>query len=187
MANIDPVDLVLEYGPEGNVYNGNNCAVYELEDQFIKLADRLEENEAEYILQSLDQASIAYPETDFYPENISKYGIGEILVFEQDKAKPALPSIIEEPDKYVNQIREIGLKAAAHNLKLDLCLENLCFIDGQIGTFDINDPESVWTEEPLSLHLMGSHLLNSINKLEREQDLYAPELKQLAENWKKAV
>lgn len=187
MVNTDPVDLVVEYGPQGNVYNGRNCAVYELEDHFFKLSDRLEEPEGKHFAEVLDDADIRYPATEFYTEHIPVYGIGDVLVVEQEKAEPALSPIIEEPRRYLNQIREIGLKAAAHELKLDLGLDNLCFVDGKIGTFDINDPESVWTEEPMPLHLMGSHLLNSIRRLERQEDMYAPELKELAHNWKRSV
>lgn len=187
MVNVDPVDLVLEYGPDGNVDDGRNCSVYELEDKFVKFSDTLNETEGQYFTQVLDEADIPYPETDFYTEHISLYGIGDVLVVEQEKAETALSSLMEEPGQYVNQIREIGLKAAAHKLKLDLGIDNLCFVEGQIGTFDINDPESVWTEEPLALHLMGSHLLNSVRYLEEHENLYAPELKELAQNWKKAV
>lgn len=187
MVNVDPVDLVLEHGPQGNVYDGRNCAVYELEDQFVKLSDRLEEPEGQYFKEVLDDADINYPETDFYTEHIPVYGIDDILVVEQDKVEPALPSIIEQPQKYLNQIRELGLKAAGNDLKLDLGLDNLFLVDDKIGIFDINDPESVWTDEPMSLHLMGAHLLNSIRKLERQEDMYAPELKELAQNWKRSV
>lgn len=187
MVNFDPVDLVLEYGPDGNVENGRNCSVYELEDGFVKLSDRLEESEGNYFTQVLDDASIAYPNTEFYVDHIPVYNIGDVLVVEQEKAEPALSTLMEQPDRYINQIREMGLKAAGHDLKLDLGLDNLCFVDGQIGTFDINDPESVWTEEPLALHLMGSHLLNSVRHLEKHAGLYAPELEELARSWKKSV
>lgn len=187
MVNVDPVDLVLEYGPEGNVDNGRNCSVYELEDGFVKLSDRLEEPEGEYFTKVLDEAGIAYPKTEFYTDHVSLYNMGDILVVEQNKAEPALSTLMENPEQYVNRIRKIGLKAAGHDLKLDIGLENLCFIEDQIGTFDINDPESVWTEEPLALHLMGSHLLNSVRHLKKHEGLYAPELEELARNWKKSV
>lgn len=187
MVNTDPVDLVLEYGPEGNIADGRNCSVYELEEGFVKLSDRLEEDEGQYFTKTLDEASIAYPDTDFYTEDIPVYGIGEVLVVEQEKAEPAMPDLMVQPGQYTNQIRELGLKAAGHDLKLDLGLDNLCFVEDQIGTFDINDPESVWTEEPLALHLMGSHLLNSVRSLEKNADLYAPELEELAKTWKNSV
>lgn len=184
MTNSRIEELVLEYGPEGNVEPGKNCPVYELEDRYIKICEDLEKAEATQFKRELDNANIFYPETEFYTEEISYYGIGEVVVAEQDKTDPILHEIMEDTHNYVNEIRELGLKAAAHDIKLDLSLDNLCVGDDELGTFDINDPESVWTNEHLALHLMGSHLLNSVKKLERVKDFYAPELREMAENWK---
>ncbi|WP_414838359.1 hypothetical protein ACK3SF_03055 [Candidatus Nanosalina sp. VS9-1] len=180
-------DILMEHGPSGNVESGRNCSVYRLEDSYVKLADDVTVDTVEMYMDALDATGIAYPDTEVWQQDIPYYGLGETTVVHQDAAEPALEELIAEPERYINRIREIGLRAASNDIKIDLGLDNLAFIEGELGIVDFNDQEALWLDEDLALHLMGSHLLNSVNKMEREQGLYSPELYELAHNWKKSV
>lgn len=180
-------DILLEYGPSGNVESGRNCRVYRLEDAYLKMADDVSVSTVDEYMHALDESGIVYPETETWHENVPFYDIGETTIVHQDMAEPAVNEILRRPERYVNQVRELGLKAASNSVKLDIGLDNMAFIDGELGVVDFNDQEALWLEEDLALHLMGAHLLGSVEKLEREQDFYSPELKELAENWKNTV
>ncbi|MFB6147376.1 MAG: hypothetical protein ABEJ66_00680 [Candidatus Nanohaloarchaea archaeon] len=188
MTNFDPVELVLEHGPEGNLDTGKNCAVYQVGDRYVKLNDRLTEEDMDRFTGALDSAGISYPETFYEEVEVPVYGIGDVLVIEQSDVGLTEEYFLgAEEDEYVQDIRELGLKAAGNGIKLDFGLENLYPIGEEIGVVDINDPEAIWLEEDMALHLMGSHLLNSIERLERTENFHSPHLRQMAYSWKQSV
>lgn len=180
-------ELMIEYGDEGNVETGNNCIIYNVNEAYIKINEDFPAEKVEDYKEVLDDIGVPYPETEAWESDIKYYDIGEATVVEQEEVEPAIPEIAENPGRYVNDVREMGLKAAANEVKIDIGLDNLVFVDGELGVADLSDHEALWTDEHLALHLMGSYLLRSVEKYEEEEDLYAPGLKELGERWWGAV
>ena len=178
------IDLVLEYGPEGQTSEGR-APTYFLDDRVVSLSDlccdRLEEN-----IQTLKSAGIPVPETEYKEVEIPVYGLGEKTVVEQRRIDEPGPECFVNRDEniWVEQLREFGRRAASENIRIDFGLDNFGLADGQLFYYDIQDEESVWTDEELSFHLMGNYLDRSIRRLQREASLRAPKTQEMAETWK---
>lgn len=185
LSDRDVIQTVVDYGPEGNVQEGNNAHVYDLGDRVMKICPGIELDEFQRNLQALDDAGIPYPSTEYGMVDIPVYGFGRELVMVAERVEDPRGYFMEQSEhRYLEELREIGHRAAASGIKLDFCLDNFGFNGHRLPLYlDYSDPESVWHEERYPFHMMAAHLRDSLNRWKREFDFHSPGLEELADDW----
>lgn len=113
--------------------------VYFYRGEAVKLSSNSNPNLVKRNFENFEQAGISYPATAYFQPTNENYS----LVVTQDIIEQnAMEAIVENPEKFIEDVHECIERAASENIEIDSKWSNWGYEKGKIVNVDINDKES---------------------------------------------